>query len=97
MNKEAYEWDYDGTCAPGRSYASHSTFSVGIFQWIPKKTRGLKKSKVIYRIRGYTSEPEKVYAKANRLIELLNENYKFEITQGEFIELQKLIKIWAKK
>ena len=97
MNKEVYEWSYDGACAPGNSYASHITFSVGIFQWIPKKKTGLKRSKVICRIKGYTSKPEEVYEKANRLIELLNRDYKFELTQSEFVELQKMIKIWAKK
>jgi len=28
MNKEVYEWSYDGACAPGNSYASSITFSV---------------------------------------------------------------------
>lgn len=63
-----YLFDWDGACKPsGSAYAYISrTFSIGIFQWIPAKGGGLKKSKVLKRIKGYSSEPQKVYDEAER-------------------------------
>jgi hypothetical protein len=79
QKREVYEWDYDGACSPGNEYSGHNTFSVGIFQWIPKTREGLKRSKVIYRIKGYVSNPDDVYEKAQKLVNMLNNKFKREV------------------
>jgi hypothetical protein len=60
------DFDYDGNCKPGSTFfSSQITFSVGIFQWIPTADgKNIKRSPVIHRIKGYSSEPEKVYTAA---------------------------------
>ena len=65
--KQAYKHDFSGMCAPNSKGASmHTTFSVGIFQWLPKASgKGLKKSAVKFRIKGSVSESDKVYRTAN--------------------------------
>ena len=71
--KKAGEWDFDGSCAPGGSYAGWQTFSLGIFQWVPKSGgKGLKRSKVTRRVKGYTSQPEEAFAKARTIVAELN-------------------------
>jgi hypothetical protein len=72
--KKAYQWDYDGHYDPAKPQRFHSdTFSVGIFQWLPKKSGGgLKKGTVHKRIRGYTSQPQEVYNKAQAECNRLN-------------------------
>ncbi len=68
-NPKAGDWDYDGCCAPGGYMDGCLTFSVGIFQWVPYASGvGIKHGKVVKRIRGYSSEPSKVYAKAEAWI-----------------------------
>ena len=73
MKKEKFRHSYSGECAPGVNYLGpvavrNCTFSVGIFQWIPKVSgKGLKKSPVKFRIKGYTSDPQKVYDLATKL------------------------------
>jgi hypothetical protein len=49
-NPKPYEWDYDGACDPAKSRSrSMQTFSVGVFQWLPKKSgKGLKRGPVKY-------------------------------------------------
>lgn len=66
---QPYEWDFAGSCAPGNSSGwHHSTFSVGIFQWIPKNGgKGLKRSAVVRRVKGPSSDPEAVYAEARAI------------------------------
>ena len=64
---EAYKHYFSGECAPNPDAHVHwgKTFSVGIFQCLPKASgKGLKKGKVKYRIIGWTREPESVYEKA---------------------------------
>lgn len=63
-----YEYDFSGSCRPvnGQAYCKFNTFSVGIFQWLPGK-KGLKKSPVKVRVRGYSSNPEMVYEKAREI------------------------------
>ncbi len=62
-------WDFDGGCKPkvfdsGPS-SMHATFSVAVFQWLPKSSgRGLKRSKSIKRISGRVRDFEMVYARA---------------------------------
>ena len=59
--KEAFKHDYNRE----PFNRSRRTFSVGIFQWIPKSSgNGLKKSAVKLRIKGYSNKPEKVYEAA---------------------------------
>ncbi len=67
---EAYRWDYERN--PWDSAGGATTFSVGVFQWLPKAGgKGLKKSKSI-RVLGYTAEPLRVYTKAQELCDRLN-------------------------
>ena len=69
VKDKLYQWDFSGSCAPGNAlgWYNHS-FSVGIFQWIPKSSgEGLKKSAVIKRVKGLTSDPESVYAQARAI------------------------------
>ncbi len=68
--KRPYQWDYDGSCKPGgrSAYSGCSTFSVGIFQWVPRGNgKGIKRGKVVQRVKGSTSAPDEVYAKAQMI------------------------------
>ena len=52
------------------------TFSLGIFRWLLKASgKGLKKSAVMYRVKGYTSNPEPVYKRAKEICEELDEEF----------------------
>lgn len=75
-NKKPFEFDFDGACAPtdGASFISN-TFSLGIFQWIPAKSGGLKRSRVLKRIRGDSSKPEETFAQARNMIESLQKEF----------------------
>lgn len=71
MKKEAYKHDYSGSFIPidghGR-ICSQETFSVGIFQWVPKSSgEGLKKTAVKYRVRGYVAQDKAVYKRAEEI------------------------------
>ena len=71
--KKAYKHDYSGSCAPTHPYAGGS-FSVGIFQWVPKASgKGLKKTAVKYRVKGFSSNPEPVYARAEEICRMFDE------------------------
>jgi hypothetical protein len=79
-----YEWDFDGACAPGAEWSGRESFSVGIFQWVPKAGgEGVKRSKVIRRIKGGTSEAEtrRVFAEARVAVDRLNA---LGATDGDF-------------
>ncbi|HEY2588403.1 MAG TPA: DUF4304 domain-containing protein [Tepidisphaeraceae bacterium] len=68
----AYQWTFDRT--PFGDHDEFSTFSVGVYQWVPKSSgKGLKKSKTI-RVVGYVVEPDKVYERAEQLCRQLNES-----------------------
>lgn len=69
-NPQVGDWDYDGACCPnGVCDFGQQTFSIGIFQWLPKSSgKGIKRGKVIKRISGLSSHPEDVYAKAEAWI-----------------------------
>lgn len=73
--KQAYKHDFSGMCAPNSKGASmHTTFSVGIFQWLPKASgKGLKKSAVKFRVKGNVSDAKKVYAIAKMYCLLMND------------------------
>jgi len=65
--QEGKHW-YSGECGPGSDYPIGETFSVGIFKWVKKKSgMGLKKSAVIYRIKGSPSKPDRVYNRAQEV------------------------------
>ena len=60
---------YSGLCAPG-GYGTcpYHTFSVGIFEWIPKTNgKGLKKSAAKVRVKGPASRELEVYIKAKQI------------------------------
>ncbi len=66
-----YSWDFDRP--PAQWMERYSTFSVGIFQWLKKASgRGLKQSRAICRVMGYTAEPDRVYDKALEICARLN-------------------------
>ena len=68
---QAYQWDYEHTDCD--SNPLYDTFSVPVFQWIPKASgKGLKKSKTI-RVNGYTADPQRAYDRAAELCRQLNE------------------------
>lgn len=64
---------YSGSCDPSKTNWSFKTFSVGIFQWVPRSSgEGFKKGKVLVRVEGFTNDPEKVYSKAQEICEQLD-------------------------
>lgn len=68
---QAYQWSSDRVVTQG-AYA-YRTFSVGVYQWLPKASgKGLKRSTTI-RVLGYTAEPERVFDRAEELCRRLNE------------------------
>lgn len=73
----AYLWNFDRSAWDSKTDAS--TFSVGIYQWLPTANgKRLKKSKTI-RVLGYMAEPERVYNTARELCDRLNsEQARFE-------------------
>lgn len=79
MNKEPGRHDFSGGYAPGNSrpYGNNcETFSVGIFKWVPKSNgKGLKKSTVVHRVKGYSSSPDIVYDAAQKLCEKMDNGF----------------------
>ncbi len=77
----SHEWDFGGECDPlkrggGKWSASIRTFSLGIFQWLPKANgNGLKRGKVVQRVKGYVSCPEEAHAEAQAIVDLLNSRH----------------------
>jgi hypothetical protein len=84
MEKELNKHDFSGSYAPGKSdyvllseYFSNKTFSVGIFQWIPKADgKGMKKSAVKYRIYGLPANKKAVYKRAQYVCRLMDLGWK---------------------
>ena len=74
LDLKPYVWDFDGSCAPQKSqYAGWKTFSLGIFQWVPKsRGKGLKRGKVIRRVKGYTDCPDEAFDRARQIVAGLN-------------------------
>ena len=65
-----YQWDFDRALPNGD--VDFLTFSVGVFQWLPKASgRGLKKSTSI-RVKGYAADYKSVHDKAQELCKRLN-------------------------
>lgn len=75
-NPEAGKHYYHGDLAPGisgRSMAGQITFSVGIFEMVPKASgKGLKKRATAVRVHGYCSDPEAVYRLADEICRQLD-------------------------
>ena len=73
--KQEYRHDFSGSCAPNfKGSSMHNTFSVGIFQWLPKASgKGLKKSAVKFRVKGNVSDAKKVYVIAKMHCLLMND------------------------
>ena len=61
--KKLGKHDWSGSGDPSLPDAfRYETFSVGIFQWIATKSfSGLKRGKVVLRIKGDTTNPQPVY------------------------------------
>ena len=75
-NKGIYMHDFDGSCAPVKGGVEWGTFSVGIFQWIPKSSgKGLKRSAVKYRIRGRVSNAGSVYSRARTVCKKFDDGW----------------------
>jgi hypothetical protein len=78
MRKEAYKHGFSGMCKPpGNPICTwNKTFSVGIFQWIPKASgKGLKKSAVKFRVKGNVRDAEYVYAEAEDLCMMFDDGW----------------------
>jgi len=64
---------YAGECGPGSQYPTGETFSVGIFKWVKKTSgKGFKKSAVVYRVKGITNKPERVYNRAEEVCKMMD-------------------------
>ena len=76
--KKAHCHDYSGSCVPQMNQFSYAkTFSVGIFEWVPTtSSAGLKKSAVVYRVRGYCIDADKVYARAEEVCDMFDSGRK---------------------
>jgi len=77
--KPAGTWDFDGQYDPARRpfwLRLHlTTFSAGIFQWqVEAGGKGMKRGKVVERIRGSVSDPESVYCRARDRVNELNKS-----------------------
>jgi len=84
VTPELGKYDFDGECAPHRN-PSHkwATFTLGIFEWeakkgyrvrqgIPIPPSGLKRGKILVRVKGETANPEPAYAEARDRCNILN-------------------------
>ena len=73
--KSTFKHDYSGSCGPGQiGYFNQRTFSIGIFQWIPKVSgSGLKKSKVKFRVSGPIDQADEIYKRANEICDMFDE------------------------
>ena len=66
---------YRGSCAPGSGCAyGYETFSVGIFEVVPKAGgKGTKRGgPVKVRVKGRMSDPQAVYDVADKIVEKLD-------------------------
>ena len=69
---KTYKWEFERSRWDVNPSAN--TFSVGIYQWLPKSAgKGLKKSKTL-RVTGYTADSQAVYAKASQVCRKLNQS-----------------------
>ena len=62
---EAGKHGFSGACVPGSGWPGQHTFSVGVYEWVPKASgKGCKKSAVKVRVSGPIDDYDRVYAKA---------------------------------
>jgi len=67
-----YQWDYDRAGAEVMISSGFRTFSIGVFQWLPKASgKGLKRSTTI-RVNGYVADPQRAFDRADELCRQLN-------------------------
>ncbi len=61
---------FSGACEPvPGAVPALETFSVGIFEWIPRADgKGLKKSPVKVRVSGHSLNPRAVYEAAQKIV-----------------------------
>jgi hypothetical protein len=71
--------DFDGSCAPKEGHAfgpcgfTRETFSVGVFQWVPKvRGQGVKRGPVKVRVKGFIGSAEAVRTTAAGICALLD-------------------------
>jgi hypothetical protein len=86
--KQEGKHDWRGSCSPENSIGAFrcSTFSVGIFQWVAKSGgKGLKRSAVLYRIKGYSSNPEAVYARAEFVCDMMDRGMMYLSAKSEMV------------
>lgn len=79
-----YEFDFEGECDPLNPNRKNTfnplTFRVRVFQWIPRtRGNGLKKSRGLKTIRGYSSNPEVVHIKAKKECEHYQQAFGFNL------------------
>ena len=75
MSENAYKHGYSGSCRPINGHSclgGQATFSVGIFQWWPKTSGGVKKLPVKYRVRGWIADEAAVYERAQEICRLMD-------------------------
>lgn len=75
MNKALH--GFDGSCRPGPNgelqCCGQTTFSVGIFQILPKANgKGTKRGPVKVRVKGNVSNPEAVLSRARAIVDQLD-------------------------
>lgn len=74
-----FEWDFRGACAPNGSSPIWKTFTLGIFQWVPKASgKGWKRGKVVRRVKGTIDNPALAFSKARAICNALNEGRETE-------------------
>ena len=71
---ELGKYDFDGECAPHRNPKhSWATFTLGIFEWVAKSGgKGLKRDKILVRVKGETANPGPAYEEARDRCRILN-------------------------
>jgi hypothetical protein len=84
--KQEGKHDWSGSCAPG-SFLLNATFSVGIFEWVlTSDGKGLKKTAVKYRIKGYSSNPDAVYARAEEVCDVMDLGMMYLSAKSEMVK-----------
>jgi hypothetical protein len=67
--KPAGTWDWYGAYDPAHHrHAPSVLFSIGVFQWLPKQGKGVKRGKSVARFTGPVSHPQGVYIQARTFI-----------------------------
>lgn len=71
--KPAGTWDWYGSGDPAHNPRNRfSSFTLGIFQWLPKKSgQGTKRGKAVMRVSGYVARPQSAYREAQVWIDKL--------------------------